>query len=507
MQNRATVKKIFLGIVLVATMLLNPLEILGQNTTNFNWPENKITPIFKELVTAYNSNDLKKLKAFTKKHYEKDSKEAAIYWKGLFLEYGELEPHSISKSYSNKNNLSVFLRGKQTKSWVMIMLRMNSDNTKVVGKSLGRGMLPSGGVSSDNNSISSKELAPYLDNYLEGLNKTDHFSGSVLVAKGNTILFEKTHGLRNKKKGNKIDTNTTFNVASTTKTFTAIAIAKLVEQGKLNYSDPISKFIPEYPKDIANQVTIHHLLAHTSGIELDDYEPFNIDNDRSKNMEDFLSAQIKHIDSLNEGRRKNFKVLNKFDYSNENYALLGLIIERVSNMSYAEYIEKHIFVPLHMKNSFADLNKVSNHNNVATSYSYYDSNYKLIDGKRYEAKSKEDYLSPFGGIYSTTRDLYTYLKGINKHNLVNKDTQELLYLKHAKRFESDNLSMHYGYGFYIIKKGEILSIGHGGKYHGVGSHFYYYPETDHYIIVLSNYGSIFSTTVANHIESLIGSIN
>ncbi|MCK0180080.1 beta-lactamase family protein [Flavobacteriaceae bacterium S0862] len=494
----------FESLKLILLFNLLSLTITAQNNSPFEWPKNEITPIFKEFLIAYNSNDLQILESFTDKFYAKNDKEAAVYWKGIFLEYGEIEPFSIAKEYSNENNQGIFFRGKHTKSWVMIMLRMNADNTKVIGKTVGRGMLPSGNISSAYNPVSSKELVPYLEKYLEGLDKTDYFSGSVLVAKGDSILFEKTYGLRDKQKGNKIDTNTTFNVASTTKTFTAIAIAQLVEQGKLNYSDPISKLIPEYPKDIADQVTIHHLLTHTSGIELDDYKPFNMDNDSAKSMNDFLSAQIKHIDSLNEGRRKNFKVLNKFDYSNENFALLGVIIERISKMSYAEYVEKNIFTPLHMRNSFADVNKVSNHNNVATGYSYYDSNDKLIDGTRHEAQTEDYYLSPFGGIYSTTRDLYTYLKAINKHTLVNKDTQELLHQKQAKRFETDNLSMHYGYGFYIIKKVETVSVGHGGTYHGVGSHCYYYPETDHYIIVLSNYGAIFSNTVAIHIESLIG---
>ena len=387
------------------------------------------------------------------------------------------------------------------------MLRMNEDNTKVIGKSVGRGMLPSGNISSAYNSVTSEELVPYLEKYLEGLDKTDYFSGSVLVAKGDSILFEKTYGQRDKQRSNGIDANTTFNIASTTKTFTSIAIAQLAEQGKLDYADPISKFIPEYPKDIADQVTIHHLLTHTSGIELDDYRPFNMDNDRAKSMDDFLSAQIKHIDSLNEGRRKNFEVLNKFDYSNENYALLGVIIERASKMSYAEYVEKNIFIPLHMNDSFVDLKKVTAHNNVAIGYSYKNKNGELIDGTRHKAQTKDYYLSPFGGIYSTTRDLYTYLKAINEHSVVNKNTQELLHQKQAKRFETDNLSMHYGYGFYIINREGTVSIGHGGTYYGVGSHCYYYPETDHYIIVLSNYGAIFSSTVANHIESLIGSIN
>jgi len=490
-------------------LLFNLLSIAlnAQNTKTFEWPKNEITPIFKEFVSAYNSNDLQKLEAFTENHYQKNDKEAATYWRSVFLEYGEIEPFSISEEFSNKNNLGIFFRGKYTKNWVMIMLRMNADTSKIIGKTVGRGMVPSGDISSVINPVSSNKLVPYLEKYLEGLHKTDYFSGSVLVAKGNTIIFEKTYGQRNKQRNTAIDVNTTFDIASTTKTFTAIAIAQLAEQGKLNYSDPISKFIPEYPKDIANQVTIHHLLTHTSGIELDDYEPFNMDNDRAKNMNDYLSAQIKHIDSLNEGRRKNFKVLNKFDYSNENYALLGLIIERVSKISYAEYVEKNIFTLLDMKNSYADLHKVSNNNNVATGYTYYDNNDQLIDGARHKAQTKDNYLGPFGGIFSTTRDLYAYLKAINNHTLVNKSTQELLHHKHAKRYEVENQSAHYGYGFYIMRKGKTISIGHGGANFGVGSHCYYYPETDHYVVVLSNYGSIFSGSVANHIESLLGPKN
>lgn len=490
-------------------LLFNLLSLVltAQNTTVFEWPKNEITPIFQEFVSAYNSNDLKKLEAFTEKHYEKDFKEAAAYWRGIFFKQREIDPFSIAKEFSNKNGLGIFFRGKHTKNWVMIVLRMNADNTKIIGKTVGEGMIPSGDISSTYSAVSSKELKPYLKKYLEDLDRIDYFSGSVLVAKGNTILFEKTYGQRDKQRNTRIDGNTTFNIASTTKTFTSIAIAQLAEQGKLNYSDPISKFIPEYPKDIADQVTIHHLLTHTSGIELDDYMPFNKDNDSAKNMNDYLSAQLEHIDSLNEGRRKNFKVLNKFDYSNENFALLGIIIERISKMSYAVYIDKYIFEPLHMKNSFADLNKVSAQKNRAFGYSFFDNDGKLIDGTRHKAQTKDHYLSPFGGIYSTTRDLYTYLKAINNHTLVNKDTQELIYQKHATRFDSKNRSAHYGYGFYINRKGKTVSIGHGGIYHGVGSHCYYYPDTDHYIIVLSNYGLIYANAVANHIETLIQSNN
>ncbi|MDN3643150.1 serine hydrolase domain-containing protein [Lutimonas halocynthiae] len=478
------------------------LTLTGQNTTDFEWPENEITPIFKEFVKAYNTNDLKKLEAFTSKHYEKDFKKAAAYWPSVFADYGQIEAFSEETSWSDKNRLAIWFHGKHTKNWVIIMLRMNPENTKIIGKSVSRGSRPSGNLPPYSR-VSSKEMKPYLKKYLKKLHKLDHFSGSVLVAKGNTILFEESYGERNKKRNTKNNANTSFNIASTTKTFTGVAIAKLAEQGKLKFTDPISKFIPEYPKDISNQVTIHHLLTHTSGIELDDYEPFNLDNDKAKNLNEALKAQVTHLDSLNEGRRKNFKVLNKYDYSNEEFVLLGIIIERVSGMSYGECIEQSIFKPLNMKNSFADIHKLTTHQNKAIGYTYKDTESNFIGGTRCENGGVGLYLAPDGGIYSTTTDLYTYFKAINTHTIVSKGTQELLHKKHAKFFVDKDESRHYGYGFQLNQVGEAITIGHGGTYPGVGSRFEYYPKENYYVIVLSNYGSMAGSAVAAHIKDLI----
>jgi hypothetical protein len=232
------------------------LTLTAQNTANFEWPENEITPIFKEFVTAYNTNDLKKLEVFTRKHYEKDFVKAAAYWPSVFADYGQIETFRVSEKWTTKNRLAIWFQGKQTKAWVMIMLRMNTDNTKIIGKSVWRGMRPSGNLP-PYSAISSKEMKPYLKKYLSDLDKIDFFSGSVLVAKGNTILFEGTYGESNKKRNTKNNVNTSLNLASVTKTFTAVAIAKLAEQGMLKFTDPISKFIPEYPKDIADQVIIY----------------------------------------------------------------------------------------------------------------------------------------------------------------------------------------------------------------------------------------------------------
>ena len=221
-------------------------------------------------------------------------------------------------------------------------------------------------------------------------------------------------------------------------------------------------------------------------------------------MDDLLNAQIIHIDSMNEGRRANFKVLDEFDYSNENFALLGVIIERASGMTYSEYIEKNIFEPLDMKSSFADIQKLTNNKNNAIGYTYKDENSEFIGGIRHENDAMGGvFIGPAGGIYSSTRDLYTYFKAINNHTLVTKKTQKLMHTKYAKRYETKNESAHYGYGFYITQERKTKAIGHGGVYPGVGSSFYYYPKTDYYVIVLSNYGSMAGRVIANHITDLI----
>ena len=196
-------------------------------------------------------------------------------------------------------------------------------------------------------------------------------------------------------------------------------------------------------------------------------------------------------------------MLNKYDYSNEEYVLLGLIIERVSNMSYGEYIEQHIFKPLQMNNSFSVMKKLTARQNKAIGYTYKDAQSNFIGGKRRENGGVGNYLAPDGGIYSTTRDLYTYFKAINNHTLVSRETKQLLHKKQAKFFSVEEESRYYGYGFQINRMGKAVTIGHGGVRPGVGSRMEYYPKEDYYVIVLSNYGSMAGSAVAAYIKDII----
>ncbi|MGK0212120.1 MAG: CubicO group peptidase (beta-lactamase class C family) [Polaribacter sp.] len=492
---------------LTVTLFLSQF-IYSQPTTTFEWPNNEITPIFKEFVVTFNKNDSKNMNTFTKRHYENDPEKIATYWLSVYAEYGHIKPFKLDEDWTKENRLAIWFQGIHTKDWVMIVLKMNTEDTKIIGKTVVRGLRPKG-VLPPYTSISSDKVNPYLTNYLEKLNNLDRFSGSVLVAKGNTILFNQTYGKSNIENNKNNDETTSFNIASTTKVFTAVAIAKLAEQGKLNFTDPISKFIPEYPKDIADQVTIHHLLTHTSGIELDDYIPFNEDVSRATSMEGLLNAQLKHIDSLNEHRRKEFKVLDTYDYSNENFALLGVIIERASKSSYANYLEDSILTPLKMKNTYADISKIKSNNNIAFGYTNKNIEGEFVDGKkrRRSAKMIPNYIDPFGGIYSNSKDLYTFFKAINNKKIISEEFQNILQKKHVKIFEWNEEIQYYGYGFNITKKGQIETMGHSGVVSGTGSRFEYYSNQDYYVIVLSNYGSMAGNVVANHIRDVIDSNN
>ena len=123
---------------------------------------------------------------------------------------------------------------------------------------------------------------------------------------------------------------------------------QLEQQGRLSLDEPMSRFVPEYPAFIAEQVTIRHLLTHTSGIELDDDPEFNRLVAEARSLSEILAAHVERIEHLNEGRYADFRPLESHDYSNENYDLLGVIIERASGQPWQEYVHEHVLPPAGM---------------------------------------------------------------------------------------------------------------------------------------------------------------
>lgn len=474
--------------------------------SEFEWPDGKISKVYQEFLAAYNTNNEEQLIRFVKKyHKSRNTQKIAHYWLRVYTEYGRLVPFSIEASQTDESRLGLWLQGKHTKSWAMIVFRMDPGLNKIVRKGLRRGDRPNIAVPPFV-PVKAKQIASHLQSYLEELEARDHFSGAVLVARGGKVLFKGAYGYRDKEHRQKNAIDTSFKIASVTKSFTGVALAHLVQSEKLQFSDTLDKFIPEYPKDISRQVSVHHLLTHTSGLEFDDHPAFNTAMINANSVEELLKAQITYMDHMNEGRRSNFKVLNKYDYSNENYALVAVIIERVSGMSYAEYLEKNISIPLDLQNTFADYLKLSKHKNKAVGYTYrdLDGNYRL-DKRRPNTDLLWKFANPAGGVYSSVEDLYRYFHAVIEGKLVNASMRDMLLGHHTTAFSDpkNNTYKYYGYGFHEKVNGELRVIGHSGSYPGVGARFQYYSGHDIYVIVLSNYGSIASGHVAGYVNNLI----
>src|SRR5262249_43768245 len=188
------------------------------------------------------------------------------------------------------------------------------------------------------------ELVNALRLKLEKDGAWDNFAGTVLLAKNGKVLFTEAYGLadRDKKVVNKLETR--FRIGSMNKMVTAVSILQLVQAGKIKLTDPLGKYITDYPnQDISTKVTIHHLLTHTGGTGDffgPEYEAHRLE---LKTLNDYVSLFGKRGPAFEPGSR--------WVYSNYGMLLLGVVIERVSGQSYYDYVLEHIYKPAGMTRS------------------------------------------------------------------------------------------------------------------------------------------------------------
>ncbi len=183
-----------------------------------------------------------------------------------------------------------------------------------------------------------------LDSLFGKLHDDGRFNGNVLIAEKGTVIYKKSFGLANEATKQPLNENSVFELASCSKQFTAMAIAILNYQGKLKYDDPVYKYIPEL--GFYKKVTIRNLINHTSGMPA--YEDL-LDSvwDKSKiaTNKDVIKILKDYKPSLH------FEPNSRYEYSNTGYALLAVVIERVSKISYPAFLKKYIFNPLKMQHS------------------------------------------------------------------------------------------------------------------------------------------------------------
>ena len=314
---------------------------------------------------------------------------------------------------------------------------------------------------------SDDSLPMLLDNYLNSANKAYRLNGSVLIAQKGKILLQKAYGLADIIAQLPNDTHTRFPILSLTKSFTATAILKLQEEGKLSVKDKLSKYFPDYK--YGDKVTIEELLTHSSGII--NYTDIVGEEDSS-----IINHPIPKEKVLEVFYRKplEFSPGSRFSYSNSGYFLLGLIIEKVTGKPYEEFVKENIFNPLGMTHSGFDF--------INLPPSIKAQGYNIFDATQQKPYKHYDstYAYSAGAIYSTTGDLYKFAQAIASNKILSPETWKLAFRPRINE---------YGYGWEIGNLFGRDYIRHDGGYPGFMSDFIYYPKEDITIIILNNFGN------------------
>jgi CubicO group peptidase (beta-lactamase class C family)/predicted aspartyl protease len=337
-------------------------------------------------------------------------------------------------------------------------------------------------------------LARELDGFLQEASKRDAFSGAVLVAKNGQPIFTKAYGLANKAANSPNRADTKFDLGSMNKMFTAVAIAQLAERGKLSFTDTVGKHLPDYPnKAVAEKVTIHQLLTHTSGMGNYQNEAFTANLTKIKTVAELLPFFVN--DSLA------FEPGAKMQYSNAGFALLGLVIEKVSGQNYFEYVKDHIFKPAGMM-STDSYERDKNTPNLALGYMRMNDR-GMPDPSvplRENTSIRPTKGSSAGGGYSTVEDMLKFSLALYGHKLLTPKYTETVT---TGKVEAAGPDRKYGYGFGDSMIDGMHIIGHNGGGPGIGANFDIFPEIGYTAVVLSNYSAPTMMPVVKKVRELI----
>jgi len=301
------------------------------------------------------------------------------------------------------------------------------------------------------------------------------FSGAVLAAKDNKVIFRNGYGWADLGRRIPITPETVFDIGSITKVFTAVAIMQLEERGKLSTSDKISKYFSNVPPD-KSAITLHHLLTHTSGLSYDDFYSIStpavreILKDREKFVKRILSFPLGFEPGTNRA------------YSNSGFSLLAAIVEKLAGQSYESYLRKNILAPAGMSNTGYVLRKWNNRL-VARGYNDGPTDFAYPWTGQWAGKIIPWDLLGNGGLLSTVDDMHKFLVALRDGKLVSEKTKSRMFTVYLPARDQ-------AYGWFVSKtqKDSHRFINHGGDAvpEGWNADIRWFPEDDFIAIVLTN---------------------
>jgi CubicO group peptidase (beta-lactamase class C family) len=342
--------------------------------------------------------------------------------------------------------------------------------------------------------LRAQDLAPRLDTLLAKYNEKDGPGMAVMLIRDGRIVYRKDFGYADLDTRAPIVRDTQFQLGSTTKQFTAMAIMILKDRGKLQLEDPLTKFCPEFPA-YARNITVRHLLNHTSG--LPDYEEIllgKVDYDKlfqsSKSpraAHEFTSAEA--LRALSRQPQLRFTPGEKFEYSNSGYVVLAQIIERLSGMRYAEFLKRNIFDPLGMHATLVVDERRQRVAHLALAYGKRNGTWQDI------GYTPENYIYGEDGIHGTVDDLFRWDQALYTEKLIHRATLDMAFQpghtndgKDIDTFMTGILRRptSYGFGWFITPDNGTLELEHGGSWSGYRSYIVRIPPRRMTAIVLMN---------------------
>lgn len=320
--------------------------------------------------------------------------------------------------------------------------------------------------------------APYkisLDTFFLNKHQRTEFYGTVLFAQRGRIIFENAYGYANIKNKDTLTVEHTFQLASASKPITAVAVMQLVEQGKIKLTDEMHQFFPVFPYQ---GITVEQLLSHRSGMSQYTHfcdSPDSIWPDKHKTItnDDVLNIMNETVPMVN------YPPGQTHYYCNTNYMLLASIVERVSGMSFAEYLKKNVFDPAGMTSTM--LYSRDNENELILPATGYNGAYNL---------EMDIYLNGVvgdKGIYSNVHDLLNFDQALYDGKLLKDSTLQLMMKDHN---ELQNNGQNYGFGFRVYPEESTNGLGrivfHTGWWKGFRTYFIRVPKEQKTIIILTH---------------------
>ncbi len=333
-----------------------------------------------------------------------------------------------------------------------------------------------------------QQVNEWLDNYFLELEQQEKFSGNVLITRGDSPLYERSFGFASRAWGVPNNPQTRFDTASITKLFTAVSALQLIDQVQLAFNTPVIDFLKLADTKISRDVNVFHLLTHTSGIGDDvEEEDGEIYEELWKQKPNYMVTET--VDFLPQFIHKepNFPPGQGCRYNNCAFILLGLVIEKISGLTYRSYVRRNIFQKAGMEDSdFYRMDRV--HTNVAEGCDPVVDSAGQISAWKKNIYSYPPIGSPDSGALVTAADLDRFLRAVKAGKLLSPQLTEAFLTPQVKYHESEKWTTMYGYGlmYYFDKSGKVVCFQKDGINAGVSGIIRHFPDWDVNVVLLSN---------------------